>query len=206
LTVQTVVVPHVGGVLSAYGLLAADESYDAVRTHQMPLTEATTAELDGVYADLFGELPVDTGREEVVVRRSADLRYRGQSFELTVDVEAPIDTEGLKTAFDARHERVYGYRADEPVEIVNLRATAAIPRSAPEMAVSGESLDQLGEQSAVFEGTEYTTPVYRRPMTPGTRLSGPAVLEQDESTTVVPPAWEATVRENGSLVLTEGNS
>ncbi|WP_435115729.1 hydantoinase/oxoprolinase family protein [Halolamina sp. C58] len=203
LDIGTVVVPHVGGVLSAYGLLDADETYDAVRTYQTPLSETTGDELEAVYDGLVGELPVDEAAADVSVRRSADLRYRGQSFELEVDAGSPVDTDALRTAFETSHERVYGYAAEEPVEVVNLRVAAAVPRSVPETALPEDTFEKLGEHTAVFGGEEYTTPVYRRPTTPGTTLAGPAVLEQDESTTVVPPAWEATVRENGSLVLTE---
>jgi N-methylhydantoinase A len=203
LDIGTVVVPHVGGVLSAYGLLDADETYDAVRTYQTPLSATTGEELASVYEGLVGELPVDAEADDVTVRRSADLRYRGQSFELEIDAGRPVDTDALRTAFETSHERVYGYAAAEPVEVVNLRVAAAVPRSVPETALPEDRFEKLGEHTAVFGGEEYTTPVYRRPTTPGTTFGGPAVLEQDESTTVVPPAWEATVRENGSLVLTE---
>ena len=203
LNIGTVVVPHVGGVLSAYGLLDADETYDAVRTYQTPLSETTATELETVYEQLSAELPVDSAASDVTVKRSADLRYRGQSFELEVDAGRPVDIESLRTAFETTHERVYGYTATEPVEVVNLRTAAAVPRSVPETDLETDTFEELGEHTAVFGGEEYTTPVYQRPMTPGATLSGPAVLEQDESTTVVPPAWEATVLANGSLVLTE---
>ena len=203
LNIGTVVVPRVSGVLSAYGLLDADETYDAVRTHQTAL-EATTAEaLESIYGDLVAELPVEAARDAVDVRRSADLRYSGQSFELEVEATDPVDTASLRTAFERKHERVYGYTADERVEVVNLRAAATIPRSAPPTAAASDTIEKLGEHTALFGGEEHRTPIYRRPMTPGRTLDGPAVLEQEESTTVVPPAWAATVRENGSLVLTE---
>lgn len=203
LNIGTVVVPYAGGVLSAYGLLDADETYDAVRTYQTPLAETTAADLEDVYGNLLSELPVDANREDVTTHRSADLRYRGQSFELEVDADRPVDIDALQAAFEAEHERVYGYSADEPVEVVNLRAATVVPRSVPETEITGDTFEERGEQTAVFEGEEYTTPVYQRPTNAGTTLSGPAVLEQDASTTVIPPAWEARVQENGSLVLTE---
>ena len=203
LDIGTVVVPHVGGVLSAYGLLDADETYDAVRTYQTALDETSADALEAVYAELLSDLPVDPNREDVTVRRSADLRYRGQSFELEVDADSPVSVEALRGAFEAAHQRVYGYTADEPVEVVNLRAATVLPRSVPETEVGGEPREQVGAHTAVFDGEEYETPVYRRPTTAGTTVDGPAVLEQDESTIVVPPGWEGVVRENGSLALTE---
>ncbi|MFC7227967.1 hydantoinase/oxoprolinase family protein [Salinirubellus salinus] len=203
LNIGTVVVPHVGGVLSAYGLLAADETYDAVRTHQTALGETTSDELESIYEGLVSDLPVETAQEAVTVRRSADLRYTGQSFELEVEAEDCVDTEELRAAFERKHERVYGYTADEGIEVVNLRAAATVPRSIQSSSVAAETLEKLGEHTAIFDGTEYATPIYQRPMTPGRTVSGPAVLEQDESTTVIPPSWEGTVQDNGSLVLTE---
>jgi N-methylhydantoinase A len=203
LDIGTVVVPHVCGVLSAYGLLDADETYDAVRTYQTPLSETTGTELKTVYEQLTAELPSDRSAGDISLQCSADLRYRGQSFELEVDVEQPIETDVLRTAFETAHKRVYGYTAEEPVEVVNLRVTATIPRSASATELTEETFEKVAEHTAVFNGTEYTTPVYRRPTTSGTTIDGPAVLEQDESTTVVPPEWEATVQKNGSLALTE---
>mgnify|MGYP006274237617 FL=1 len=205
LDIGTVVVPHAGGVLSAYGLLDADETYDAVRTHQTALDSTASEILATIYDELGAELPIDTSRAGVELRRSADVRYEGQSFELEIEADDPVDTERLRTAFERKHERVYGYTADERVEVVNLRAAATIPRSIPSMSVAAETFEKLGEHTAVFDGKEYLTPVYQRPMTPGRTLSGPAILEQDESTTVIPPTWEGTVQTNGSLVLTEAD-
>mgnify|MGYP006273870931 CR=1 FL=1 len=203
LNIGTVIVPHVCGVLSAYGLLDADETYDAVRTYQTPLTDTTASELGSVYEQLTSELPIDCDGQHVSVRRSADLRYRGQSFELEVNAEVPIDIDALRAAFEATHERIYGYRAEEAVEVVTLRAAAVVARSIPETGLAESTFAKLGEHTAVFGGEEYSTPTYQRPMTAGTTRSGPAILEQDESTTVVPPGWDVTVAENGALVLTE---
>ena len=205
LDIGTVVVPHAGGVLSAYGLLDADETHDAVRTHQTALADATNEELISIYDGLVSDLPIETSGEEVDVRRSADLRYEGQSFELEVEPDDQIDTRLLRAEFERKHERIYGYTADERVEVVNLRATATLPRSVPSTAVTADTLEKLGEHTAVFDGEEHRTPIYERPMTPERTVRGPAVLEQDESTTVVPPAWEATVGPNGALVLTEAD-
>jgi N-methylhydantoinase A len=203
LDIGTVVVPHVGGVLSAYGLLDADETYDAVRTHQTPIETTTSEELTTIYDGLVSGLPIDTTDEDVEVRRAADLRYEGQSFELEVETGGHIDTEALRAAFEQTHKRVYGYTADERVEIVNLRATATIPRRVPSTSVATETIERLGEHTALFDGAEHSTPIYQRPMTPERTIRGPAVVEQAESTTVIPPNWEGTVQTNGSLVLTE---
>ena len=205
LDIGTVVVPHAGGVLSAYGLLNADEMYDAVRTHHTALNDTTSEKLISICDGLMSDIPIETSGEDVQVRRSADLRYEGQSFELEVEPDDRINTQLLRAEFEQKHERLYGYTADERVEVVNLRATATVPRNVPSMSVTADTLEKLGEHTAVFDGEEYRTPIYERPMTPERAVRGPAVLEQDESTTVIPPAWEGTVGTNGALILTEAD-
>ncbi|WP_396613893.1 hydantoinase/oxoprolinase family protein (plasmid) [Haloferax sp. S1W] len=206
LDVGTVVVPLAGGVLSAYGLLDADEKYDAVQTYRTYLADTTPAKLEAMYDALCDEVPVSVSHGDVTVSRSADLRYRGQSFELQIPVDESVSIESLCSRFKDEHERVYGYTAAEPVELVNLRVTASIPRSAPATDFTGGDFVQTSEHVAVFSGDRYDTPVYdRRTIPAGVQFSGPAILEQDESTTVVPPEWDGTIRTDGTLVLTEGN-
>lgn len=203
LNIGSIVIPHTGGVLSAYGLLDADETYDAVRTHQTTLNTTSTEKLNSIYQELGAGLPIDTRQKDVQLRRSADMRYEGQSFELEVETGDQVETMALREAFERTHERVYGYTANERVEIVNLRTTATIPRSVQSSSVAAETMETIGEHTAVFDGEECLTPIYRRPMTPDRTVQGPAVLEQAESTTVIPPGWEGTVQTNGSLILTE---
>ncbi len=209
LGVGTVVVPPAGGVLSAYGLLAADEKHDAVRTHRVALDETDPDRVDDLYDDLEREVLADArDPASSVVRRHADLRYAGQSFELTVDVEGSFDPARAAERFHDSHESTYGYRMDEPVDLVNLRATATAARSGPaaEREAAGEALTDRRE-ARFGDGSAYETPVYDHAALPtGRTVGGPAVIEQAESTVVVPPAWDAEVRADGSLVLTEGDA
>jgi N-methylhydantoinase A len=205
LDVGTVVVPLAGGVLSAYGLLDADEQYDAVRTHRTRLDEADIDAIERAYDALTEEVLADVageeGKAEAAVERAADLRYAGQSFELEVEVET-FDPETLAERFGAAHERAYGYRAEEPVELVNLRASATVERGVEATDYEGSGDPHLGFREAWFGGERYETTVYdRRALTPGETVGGPAVLEQAESTAVVPPTWSGRVERDGTLVL-----
>jgi N-methylhydantoinase A len=130
LGVETVLVPAAAGVLSALGLVAADERLDAVRSYVVPLAEA-------------GELP-DEGE--------ADLRYEGQSFELTVHLGAR-----LAERFHAAHEERYGY-ADRarPLELVAIR-TAEV-RAAPPIEIGGPNLAASGPQVLELEGATAWVP------------------------------------------------
>jgi len=206
LGIGTVVVPPAGGVLSAYGLLAADEKHDAVRTHRTALDDVDPGRVDDLYAELEAAV-LDDARDPAssVVRRRADLRYAGQSFELAVDVGESFDPTRAAERFQAAHESTYGYRMDEPVDLVNLRVTATAERSGPAVAHESEGEALTDRREARFgDGSAYDTPVYDHAALPtGRTVGGPAVVEQAESTVVVPPEWDAEVRADGALVLTE---
>ncbi|KZX46561.1 hydantoinase/oxoprolinase family protein [Haloarcula sp. K1] len=201
LDIDRVVIPRASGVLSAYGLLAADEKRDAVRTYQRSLGAVDPDDIDAVYEELSEELLAEVSdREAATVRHSADLRYAGQSFELTVDVDRPFDTADARERFGAAHESAYGYRADESVELVNCRVTTTVERSAPTVEYDADGDPQKGSREAVFADEVRETPVYERPkLPPRDEIDGPAIVEGDESTIVIPPAWNIRVRDDGTL-------
>ncbi|TKX73132.1 hydantoinase/oxoprolinase family protein [Halorubrum sp. GN11_10-6_MGM] len=203
LDVERVVVPHASGVLSAYGLLAADETRDAVRTRQAPLDEVDPGAVDELYGELAdGLLDELSDPDAARVEYAADCRYAGQSFELTVDVERPFDAAAAGERFAAAHESAYSYRTDEPVELVNCRATATVPRRAPSVgAVGSEGAEPRTTREAVFPDGARETAVYDRNRFPAeSPVEGPVVVEGAESTVVVPPGWRVRLRDDGALV------
>ncbi|RQG92688.1 hydantoinase/oxoprolinase family protein [Natrarchaeobius halalkaliphilus] len=215
LDIDQVVVPRPGGVLSAFGLLAADESTDAARTVGIDLETEPEAgatleadaleEIGGVYDDLVADALGDVSESDRVrLERGADCRYTGQSFELTVPVDDSFDAEVVAERFHDAHERTYGYTMDEPIEIVTLRATATVPRTDPSIRHDGRGDALVGSREVHFSETgAWETTVYDRDaLESGATLSGPAILEQDECTTVVPPQWDGEVGTDGTLRLT----
>ncbi|RQG96505.1 hydantoinase/oxoprolinase family protein [Natrarchaeobius chitinivorans] len=233
LEIDRVVVPRPSGVLSAFGLLAADESYDAARTVGLALdgtasersgdkaadTSSPRAETDAgperaerdavepVYDDLVAEVLAnasDPGRARL--ERAADCRYAGQSFELTVPVGDPFDADAVADRFHEAHERTYGYAMDESIELVTLRATATVPGTEPAVAHDGDGGALVGTRQVHFSETgAWETTVYDRDgLEAGTTVSGPAILEQAESTTVVPPQWSGEIDADGALFMTRG--
>jgi N-methylhydantoinase A len=202
LDIDQVIVPRASGVLSAYGLLAADEKRDAVRTYQCSLTDVDSNDVDAVYNDLSETLLAEiSDRDAATVRHSADLRYAGQSFELTVDIDRPFDAVAAGRRFATAHESAYGYQADEPVELVNCRVTATVPRDAPSLEYTSSGGLQKTTREAVFTDGVYETAVYDRDRLPpeGT-IEGPSIIEGPESTIVVPPAWNVQTRDDGALI------
>ena len=208
-----VVVPEAPGVLAAFGLLAAAIEHHHARTFH---TRTDAADLDAVNRCLreldsagrvrMSEEGVPEG--DVRVTYAADMRYVGQAYELEVPFEAPVSAvsvPGIVAAFHAVHERVYGYaRTQQPVEFVNFRAvhSFALPRPAvtPSVRASGEATP-IGTRPAYF-GSFVPTAIYERAQLPlGAQLAGPAIVEQLDTTTVIPPGVTALVDASGNLRL-----
>ena len=199
LGMQTVLVPRAGGVLSALGLAISDLRRDYVRPYLAALEGVDTGNFEEKFADMESTAAEDLEGPEYT--RRADLRYRGQSFELTVEADS---LEKLEERFHASHEQRYGYRMeDEPVELVNVRLVATVPVEKPgldEPAAEGEAEDERRE--ANFDGEWREVPVFdRERMGEGSEVSGPAIVEFKESTCVMRPGWSGAVDGVGTLIL-----
>ncbi|UPM44679.1 hydantoinase/oxoprolinase family protein [Halocatena salina] len=202
LDMDRVVIPRASGILSAYGLLAADEKQDAVRTFRRSLDSIEPDDVDTVYSELEDDVLTEiSDRARASIEYFADLRYAGQSFELTVAVGDSFDPRDAKRRFAEAHEATYGYRMDEPIHLINCRVTATVSRDEPEIEYQASGDPLKGTRDATFGDGVYETPVFHREkLSPARTIDGPAVIEQDESTIVVPPAWDIRVRDDGSLV------
>jgi N-methylhydantoinase A len=133
--------------------------------------------------------------------RRADLRYRGQSFELTVDAG---DFDALEAHWHDVHEQRYGYRMEsEPVEIVNLRVTATVAADKPELKEdAGDRDPEASTRDANFDGDWTEVSVLERArMGRGAEVEGPCLVELKEATCVVRLGWRGAVDEVGTLVL-----
>jgi N-methylhydantoinase A len=196
LGMRTLVVPKAAGVLSALGLAISDVRRDYVEALLGPLDEGRIEPaFAGLEARALEEL------EGPRLARAADLRYRGQSFELTVDAG---EAASLARRFHEAHERRYGYRMEEePVELVNVRVTATLAVEKPEL--TEESLEgdgRAGRRRASFDGGWAEVDVLDRTrMGAGAGVAGPALVELPEATCVVAPGWAGRIDEAGSLVL-----
>lgn len=217
LGIHHILIPPFPGVLSAYGMLVADIVSDASQSilqeaerllaDLTPLLHALQSQEARVRSVLASEA-VDAP----VVSAALDLRYHGQSYELTVPLDLPLDDAALRQAVDAfhqTHEQRYGYRmAAERVQAVTLRVRGSGPGARPELprAAPGSpdaSAARLSEQPVWFDPTGPTaTPCYDRTrLHAGHRFDGPAIIFQFDATTVVLPGWEARVDELGNLWL-----
>jgi N-methylhydantoinase A len=200
LGMRTLVVPKAAGVLSALGLAISDVRRDYV---EPLLGELDHERLDRAFADLEAR-----GREDLdepQLTRAADLRYRGQSFELTVDAGDPDE---LVARFHDAHEQRYGYRMEEEtVELVNARVTATVAIEKPALEEARAQGDgRAGRRRASFDGEWTEVDVLdRTKMGAGAEVSGPALVELPEATCVVAAGWSGRIDDAGSLVLERGD-
>ena len=219
---REIVVPLAPGHFSAIGMLHADLRYDYVRTWFARLAEAPLDEIEGLYAEMEAqgrEAVAATGAqiEAVVVGRAADMRYVGQEHAVTVDLAAELfaagDRDTIKRRFDEVHAVRYGTSApDEPAELVSLRTTVSGLLPKPPMV---QSLDRGSADPAPLEtrriyfsetGDFVATPVYRRAdLGAGAAIEGPAVIEEEASTTLLLPGDRLGVDEHGNLRIRVGS-
>ena len=199
LGMETVLVPRAGGVLSALGLAISDLRHDYVNPYLVGLENVEKGEFEKKFEKMEGSASEDLENPEY--DRRADLRYRGQSFELTVEADS---LEKLEERFHAAHEQRYGYRMDdESVELVNLRLISTVPVEKPELdEPEPEGEAESGTREANFDGEWQEVAVLdRERMGKGSEVSGPAIVEFKESTCVVRPGWRGAVDGVGTLVL-----
>ena len=216
LAIGRVMVPALAAVFSALGAATADVRREAARTVFRALP-ADATELDDCFAALEAELGAALAAEglpseRVTFSREVDLRFRKQTWEVTVPF---VDAGRLDDAFRARYAELYGTGAlvvGAPVDLVNCRAIAIarLPRPALAPAPLGEpdaSAARRGVRTAWLPGTEDGRPVALydgERLLPGMALSGPALVERRDTTILVPAGDAAQVDAWGSLVIEVG--
>ncbi len=210
LDIPTVIVPRHAGVLSALGMLLADATRDYSASLLRPVAEVTPAELDAHFAPLIEQARRDlaaegfTGRRAVVTRW-LDVRYIGQSYEITV----PFGPR-FRAAFDRQHAHRYGYaNPGRPAEIVTLRVRATGITTKPPLPWTEPARTHTAVPHRVaparFEGRLVETAFYRwDALRPGARGTGPAVVTGSEATAVISPGFRFEVDGFGNLILTPG--
>ncbi|MFI7115466.1 hydantoinase/oxoprolinase family protein [Amycolatopsis sp. NPDC049868] len=209
-----VVAPPAAGVLSAAGFLTAPLAFDFVRSARSAVLDLSWEQVDALFAEMEAEgaellekSGVDGAR--VTHRRIAEMRYSGQGYEIRVPVERGNWPESLIGAFTETYRTLYRRTGpDVAIEVLNWRVVSSGP--APEVTVKLAGAEaggdaRKGSRPAWFPaaGGFVDTAVFDRyRLKPGDRVEGPAIVEERESTVVVPPGASCVVGEDASLVVT----
>jgi len=219
---RTVVVPAVAGLFSAVGLLFARPEFHDVRTCQLDVDEVDPAHVLGLVSEMRRDLEAAFPGEPDEWGASAELRYGGQSWEVEVALaddacddqsQASLDLAGLRARFEDEHERLYGIRGQPgaPVEIRAVRLAALGRAPEAEMTIAEQRAgvrlksDALGCRSVYVEGAVVDAPVRTRTSIGVDAEPGPVLVDEYDTTVVVPPGWSVRRDEaTASLILERG--
>lgn len=212
LAIPVVIVPPNPGVTSALGCLLVDMQHDFSQSCMVDADEADAADIEVQFGALEKEAMARLTHEgvaphDIVLQRSIDMMYRGQWRSLAVTAARPIGViADLVQSFHAEHQREYNFRRDDsPVSFfrLNLKAIGVVPKA--EFAVhkpTGAIPEPVDRRRVWFDGNGLDTPVYARDDLPcGFSFQGPAIIEQVDATTVVPPGASAEVDKYLNIII-----
>jgi N-methylhydantoinase A len=220
--IKQVVAPAYPGISCAMGLLQTDVKHYYIQSRLAPIAQFPVGEMETILWGLEQRARDEAALEQLDLsalrlHRQIDLRYPYQGYELTVpapDGAVTADTlTGIRREFDRLHQQMYGVSAPSEVpEVVNLRVVSVIPvphLSLPQLEPGGPSASaaQTGARPVLFEGAAgfRDTPVYQRSLLRAhNRIQGPAIVEQMDSTVVVPPGQLAWVDHHGNIIIETG--
>jgi N-methylhydantoinase A len=215
LAIPEVIIPPAPGAFSALGLVATDLKRDYARTLYADLASVDPERVGDAFAAMqaAGELMLQTASvpmERRALPRFADVRYRRQAYELTLPVEdGPVTRtmlDRLAASFHEKHEQTYGHaNAQEPVQLVNLRLTAV--GKLPDLKLtqpSDPSSARVRSRDVWFAATGFVPAKvhWRNGLATGESITGPAIIEALDSTTVIPPGWTGRIDDLGYIRLT----
>lgn len=213
-----VIIPPSPGVLCAYGDATTNLRDESGRTLIRRFGELTDTSLRGLLEELAAEARESLTREGIpeqdqTVTFTADLRYHGQGFEIPVEIDLATLTgdgsglDALRRAFDAEHERLFSFVLDAEHELVTVRAVASGPRPGVAAAAlpeegSDSSHALVREHEIWVDGGRVAAGIYDRDrLLAGNVVTGPAIITEMDSTTLVLPGHAATVHPSGSLLI-----
>jgi N-methylhydantoinase A len=218
--VRQVIVPPTPGTLSALGSLVADIKRDSIKTLYAAADELSPAALE----DEFTALELDARSwleaqrapvESTLLLRSADMRYKGQSFDMTVPLPGRLGADAtmdeVRAPFHDAYERIYGFADhDAPVEVINLRVTVVgvtpKPQLAPPAAPATPSAARARAERTVYEDrAELRASVFARSeLAPGSEFAGPAIVEAADTTVYIPAGFSVQVDQWSNLIAEGG--
>ena len=215
-----VLVPPAPGVLCAMGVLTKDVEINLSRTHLIRhLNEDIVGDLQLIYSQLE-QRATDTLFESnidathLTVERTVDARYSGQSFELPISIQNNISKDDcvslIRNRFNAAHKSFYGYdKPAEEIELVTFRIKASLPSTQPHLINPSENKFSKVPAAQGTRRVYFTTsdsfiecPIYRRTeLGYGCQINGPAIVEQMDTTTIIPPDFQMSVDPWENLIL-----
>ena len=218
LNMKSVIVPVSPGNFSAIGCQLAKVRYDYVRTAVKLVDEITPQEFNHIYEDMKAQALQDMAAEgyqegNIIFSATADMRYAGQFWELSVPIQSHVETaeelQAYAKAFCDIHTRTYGYTLEDDITFVNFRFSAFGVvdgmEFVPAPAIQDQSADAAvkGKRPLYFNGAYVDSTVYdREKMAPGCMIIGPAIIEEYVASTPIPPKFKARIDQYRNIIIT----
>jgi N-methylhydantoinase A len=221
LQMKRVVVPPSPGVFSALGLLFSNIEHEFVQTYLRKAENVSLTELNDTYTRLEQQaklvlLGEGFAKEQMAIKRFADLRYSGQTYELTISVNegllGPAELSNMFETFGQEHLKTYGHRAtNDPIDLVNLRVVGKVDFSDtqtydPSISVQtgGQTVILKPNKRKAFFGPDHgllETPVIPRKDLIDRKLPGPLIIEEYDATCIIPTGCETFLDDWGNIVI-----
>jgi N-methylhydantoinase A len=206
--ITRVIVPAASSAFSALGCVTAEHSATRQRTLRIASDGFDDAGFAAARAALIDELKaLLDGKDAAEIEETAMIRYRGQSYAVDVALAGPIDGQALGGLFAERHQVLFGFVSGQAWEVMGLRTRLRVPRRlALPAATKTKAAPKPFQTDLCWFDAEKPVPTarYDRTMLAAPHIiHGPAIIEDDWSTTVVPPGWQASPTGNGHILLQE---
>lgn len=221
LGMRSIIIPSSPGLFSAFGLITVDLKREYKKSVMKSAADTDREQMSAMYRELEANAVSEAEAEgwkgkDISFLRSASVQYSSQGWELTIPVSSKgkrraqaVDISRLVKDFNMKHRQVYGYSSpSDPVNIVSLNLTSlvALPKLKQKPARDGGSRIPGGalkeERSVTFSDGSHLSKVYtREKLLSGNILNGPAVVEQYDSTSLIPSGWRGKVDPYGNLIL-----
>ncbi|MEK5067840.1 hydantoinase/oxoprolinase family protein [Sporosarcina sp. FSL K6-1508] len=213
LDVKKVLVPNVSGTFSAWGMLQTDIRFDTVRNYVSLLSNVKKNEMQSLYNEMQEECismlnQQHISTDQIRFQKSVDIRYVGQEYTVNI-VNESDDLAKLEEQFHESHFDIYGHNnPNGGTEIVNIRTTALGDLEKIEIKKDNTSSEEFiladHTREIVWNGVEKTTGVYStHDLKPGNHFIGPAVIEDKNSTIVIPPKFSISIDENRNIKISK---
>ena len=215
LEIPKVVVPVAPGVTSALGLLMSDLRHDYVQTVLRNMVEVKISELNTLFEIMESDAIKQMSREgideqDIQLIRLLDIRYLGQAYDLQVPIAGGTlkddDLQSARNRFNEAHKSLYGFSIDEnPTEIVNVRVTSVAGLTKPSLSNGNQNKQKNhtpSKRDVIFGEDKLSAEIFfRENLSPGDKITGPAVIEQIDSTTLILPKQKAHIDESQNIII-----
>lgn len=203
LEMRRVLIPMLPGVLAAQGGVGSDVTATLTRSVLSPFNQRTFEKIAKALRATGEQVRDEPGLETAELRYALDIRYAGQSYELTIEAD-PTELSDASLTFHSLHQKRFAHSdLNAAIEVVNVRATARVASMAE--SPSPNFIKEKPTDNYIpiwFDNEQRQTRTYQRnELSPGTDFDGPAIIRQIDSTTLVPPTWRGEVDNQGNIIL-----